>query len=115
MFRKSYVLTAPALGLFLLSAFADGTITEVRPIGQELQLSVRTFSGNTYQLQCSTNLVSGSWVDIGDEILAESGNTNLTVSAEAKSCWFRVVEEERSPDSLPLPPSGPPDVPLPLP
>jgi hypothetical protein len=111
MYRKSFILIGPALGLFLLTAFADGTITDVQPIGKELHLSVRTSADNIYQLQCTTNLLSDVWLNVGEEITAVSGSTNLIVSAEADRCWFRVLEEVKTSDSLPVPPSEPPALP----
>lgn len=76
------------------SVWADGTITEIKAENSDLKLKTRMVMGNKYQLQCSTNLVAGSWENIGEQITAEKTETNLIVGTEAKSCWFRVVEEK---------------------
>ncbi|MDF7798001.1 hypothetical protein P4C99_00900 [Pontiellaceae bacterium B1224] len=114
MHKKPLAVTASLLGLLLLKVTADGTITEILPQGNELRLEIRTFAGGLYQLQCSTNLVSGTWVDIGEEFMSDAGYTNLTVSAEAGNCWFRVLEKPTSPNGMPVPPSEPPGVPAPI-
>lgn len=94
---------------FLVSAGADGTITEVKPGNSDLKLKVWTVQGNRYRLQSSTNLVDGSWANISEQFTAQLTKTNLTVGTEAKSCWFRVVEERvqiPGPRTPPTPPAA---------
>ena len=110
MHKKLLVLPVSIFGLLLLKAVADGTITEVRPQRDELRLNVRTFAGEHYQLQYSTNLVSGIWENLREPFLAEGGSTNLLVSTGADCCWFRVVENSSEP-RIPTGPPGPPPPP----
>lgn len=90
-----------------LTTWADGTIMKVNREEAGLDLKTWTVIGNKYQLQCSTNLVSGTWENVGGEFTADVTSTNLNVETGAKSCWFRVVERKVAhlqPTSPPTPP-----------
>ncbi|MDZ8118741.1 hypothetical protein [Pontiella agarivorans] len=97
------------LHLMLTVSRADGTITEVNVVKSGLELKTWMVIGNKYQLQCSTNLVEGSWEDLGEQINAVMTVSNLYVHTEAEQCWFRVVEEQgdaAGPTSPPKPPGN---------
>lgn len=101
------------------TAWASGKIMTVKKESAGLDLKTWMIVGNTYQLQCSTNLVSGTWTDVGEELTATLTSTNYVVGTEAEQCWFRVVEltaeqsgptspPEPPPLSIPEPPASPP-------
>lgn len=123
MKEKPIIVVALAATLSLLAtAWADGTIMKVMKKEAGLDLKTWTVIGNKYQLQCTTNLVSGAWEDVGAEFTADLTTTNLAVETEAPNCWFRVVEQKVAriqptsppnppPSEFPKPPSMPPPPP----
>lgn len=111
---KYTIYAAAAFAALWVSAWADGSITEINAENSNLKLKAWTVMGNKYQLQCSTNLVSGTWQNISEEFTAERTTTNLTVGTEANSCWFRVLEEPvqiAGPRTPPAPPAAVPQRP----
>lgn len=120
MNEKRIIIAVIAATLSLwATAWADGTIMKVKKVERKLDLKTWTVIGNKYQLQCTTNLTSGVWEDVGVEFTADLTTTNLAVNTEADSCWFRVVEKKVAhaaptsppnppPSSFPRPPSTPP-------
>lgn len=90
------------------TAWASGKIMRIEKETAQLELKTWLIVGNKYQLQCSTNLVSGIWTDVGEQFTAGLTSTNLTVEAEAARCWFRVVQEKGTQEGPTSPPEAPP-------
>lgn len=86
------------------TAWASGRIMTLKSVSAELDLFTWMIVDHTYQLQCTSNLTSGVWIDLGDEFTAAATTTNLLVGTEAPSCWFRVVETEKALDGPTSPP-----------
>ena len=89
-------------------ALGSGKIMTVERENAKLKLKTWMVIGHKYQLQCSTDITSGNWQNVGDEITADLTSTNLVVGTEAKSCWFRVVEKKTVQSGPTSPPEPPP-------
>lgn len=90
------------------TAWASGKILSVNKESVGLSLKTWMIVGHKYQLQCSTNLVSGIWIDVDEEFTSDLTLTNLMVDAESKQCWFRVVEQKTDLSGPTTPPEAPP-------
>jgi uncharacterized membrane protein len=67
----------------------DGTLISLS--GTDLVLSFPTQTGVSYQLQSSTDLTAGSWLDVGVPLVGTSGarSANITIGPEPKK-FFRL-------------------------
>jgi hypothetical protein len=101
--------------LLVINVMASGRIRHIQVVDGGLELTVETTAAEQYQVQCCTNLVAGSWIDIGPGFMAASTNTVRKMDAEASSCWYRVVIEETAGVEEPTDPDSPPDLPPPPP
>lgn len=112
MIRRRMIFAVSVATLsFLTTVLASGKIMKIKPKKSEVDLKTWMVVGNEYQLQCTTNLASGVWTDVDEQITASQTTSNLTVETGAKVCWFRVVEameEIPGPRTPPTPPAAVP-------
>jgi len=108
--RMTFAVSVATLS-FLSTVLASGKVLEIKTEESEINLKTWMVVGNKYQLQCTTNLASGAWTDVGQQITADQATSNLTAGAEAKACWFRVVEETMEIEGPRTPPTPPSEVP----
>ena len=106
-FRRSAVFI-----LLTMQTLADGKINNINVIADRVELTVNTTLGEIYQVQCSYDLASGKWTDIGASFLAEAEATIRTFTEGAPCCYFRVVKVSDSSIEPPPPPFPPPPLPL---
>lgn len=98
-----------------IEVFASGKITNVNPSAGQIELTIETTPGDSYQMQCRPSLASGDWIDLAS-FVAEGSATIKTVDGSAANCYFRVVkvaEQPIIPGGDPFPPPPPPPPPSP--
>ncbi len=99
--------------LFTLQVFASGRISDIRIRGSEVVMDIETTPGVYYQMQCSSNLVAGTWEDVGTMFAAVSNTTTKAFSQDVSVCYLRVIEMDATAPATEPPPPPPPPPPAP--
>lgn len=81
--------------LLLISqlAGADGKIEKIKPQNDAIRLTFSAETHATYQVQCSTNLTSGSWMDTGYALITFTNSGSSSVEAPADNCYYRIIRK----------------------
>jgi len=97
-----------AYSFWAIQTFATGEITSIKPEEHRVKLAIKTDPNDTYQIQCTTNLVSGTWEDVGFKVIGNASASTNTVRIAADSCMYRVVKVGQYTGSTPTPPTSAP-------
>ncbi len=83
---KKTVVTFAIMAILILVAHAGKVIIEAA-----VEISWESISGDHYQVQYSTNLSSGVWIDLGDPIVSVGSTSHIFDSTRSNSTkYYRV-------------------------
>ena len=104
------LIVAIVLLLLVIKASGDGKVLSIKPVGANMEFTIRTVVGDRYQMQCRPSLLEGAWVNVGEAFVATETTTEKSIVATETACVLRVikVEEPIGPDGPPGPPPPPP-------
>ena len=107
------LIIALVLVLLVVKARGDGKVLAMKPVGANMEFTIRTVVGDRYQMQCRPSLLEGEWIDVGEAFVATDTLTAKSIVAGETACVLRVikVEEPIGPDGPPGPPPPPPPPP----